>query len=179
MVTYATIQEVRNYTNVLGPEYSDTQLTLILENITAMIDQLTGRTWQAVQTATNELYDGSGKRRLFLKRMDVVALTAISIDEDGNGVFTTVTPTNVDIYKEEGILHLQEDAEVTQFSRGHLNVKVTYTYGSATVPNMVRNLTLIMIANQLDSTEDKQMKIDSLIKNLRAVGALQVVNNIW
>jgi len=132
-IKYATITEVRNFTGVQTTEISDTAVTEMLKAASAIIDRKTHKYWRGQVVVTDEMYDGDGTTVLYLDKNDVRSLTALSVDHDLNGVFTTVTTSKVLLYEDLGKLMLNtavySNLEVTAFSKGYQNVKVSYTYG--------------------------------------------------
>ena len=173
MVTqYLTATEFRNVTNLQSSEYSDTQLNQLLLAATVEIDTRTGRTWQGVQTKTNEYYDGDGTIELWLKNTDIASVTALSIDENYTGTYTSVTPGRVIIYAKQGRLVLDvvrySNIEAECFTDGLNTVKVTYTYGNATPDDFVKNLCAMLVLQQLRPEQNLSEMIDKRISLLRA-----------
>jgi len=174
MVTrYASATEFRNETNMTSAEWSDTQLEQMLDNATVLIDKRTGRTWQAVGTVTDELYDGDGTTQLWLERGDIQSVTALSINENFVGTFTSVTPSFVRIYSDEGLIELdvenESSIEVDSFTKGPQTVKVSYTYGFATPTDDVKELCIMMVEQKLNPTEEGKIKVVEAIKRLRRI----------
>lgn len=164
VVRYASADQFRNETNVGTEDYTDDQLEQMIEEATVAVDKRTGRTWQGVQTATNYLYDGNDSTELVLDHVDIGSVTAISIDDDLDGNFTTVTPSYVIVYSDEGRVVLDSNRypslEVTRFTKGHKNVKLTYTYGSALPTEQVRRLCIMMVQDMLNPTDLLSARID-------------------
>lgn len=133
MAKYATITEIRNYTRVGAAELGDAALTDMIDSATARIDRETGRTWQGVQTATNELYTGDGSSRLILKNSDIGTISAISVNSSSTGsTYTTLTVSSVRVQSDIGVIEFQPDAEVPYAPEYRTSVKITYTWGNAT-----------------------------------------------
>lgn len=172
MAVYLTATEFRNLTNLQSTEYSDTQLNQLISAATAEIDLVTGRTWQGVATATNEYYDGDGTTELQLKQVDIGAVSAISVDEDLNGTYTSITPSYVLVYASEGKLILAtvrySAIEATEFTKGNKTVKVTYTYGNSAATDVVKNLCALMVLQELRPEAQLKETIEKRIGLLRA-----------
>jgi len=178
MALYATAQEIRNWTNVSSDEWSDAQILQFVSGATQEIDDKTGRTWQGVATANDELYDGDGSRTLQLKQTDIGSITSLAIDDSDNDVFTTMSSNWYDTY-DHGRVVLTASASVGTFVMGNQNVKVTYTYGTAAPTNDIKMLCWEMVAQMIAPTEDKQMRIDNKLKRLRNMGAVMVDSGHW
>ena len=176
MTDYCTVEEVRNYTGIASEELPDSIVSTMITAVTKDIDAKTGKTWQGVATASNEYYTGDGSDTLFLCRPNIIELLSIEIDDDDDGTYTTVTPSKVKVYKDEGILVLRDDAEVTTFPTYDKSTKVTYTYATATssVPEDIKMLALDMVANLLHKDPARQERIDRKINELKFSGPMLV-----
>ena len=164
---YCSVDDVRAYFRLTDHDATDTQVHKMILQATSMIDERTGRTWKGVQTKTDEYYDGNGTRMLTLNRTDVVSLTSLSIDDDDDGTFTTVTTTYVWLY-EDGRLVLKDDAEVTSFTSGNRNVKMTYTYGNSRPTEEVKHLAILIVGNMLsEDTNYRRREIEDMISRLK------------
>ena len=68
--------------------------------------------------------DGSGVDTLFLPYMPIRSITSLTIDG------TSVTPSNVWLYGDEGYLRLKTTAEVTKFkNNSYQQIVLTFVYG--------------------------------------------------
>ena len=171
MGQYLTATEFRNVTNLGSSEYSDAQLNQMLLAATAEIDLRTNRTWQGATTVTNEYYDGDGSEELILNHPEVTSISSLSIDEEYNGTYVSVTPTYLMIYSNEGRIVLDNvryTPEVTAFVKGNKTVKITYVYGNTTPNDFVKNLCALMVLQELRSDQKLQDLIDKRISLLRA-----------
>ena len=150
MASYATAEEVRLFTNVTAAENIDAALVDMIEGATAKIDRLTGRTWQGVQTVTDELYTGKGDNRLILNNRDIVAITALSINQSATGTtYTDVTPARARVQTRTGLVELQVNAEVPFFPQYFNSTKISYTWGEAVIPDDIRQACLYLVAYML------------------------------
>lgn len=165
---YITITEFRNFTNTQQTEFSDSAVQTFIDTATRTIDLRTGRTWQAVNTVTDELYDGDDTDMLWLKQMDIVSLTALSIDQNGdNASYTTVTPAYCNTYAEGYLVLIRSKAEVNIFKAGTKTIKVSYTYGTATPTDDVKMLCLNMVRNIMHNDPERSKQIETLIQALK------------
>lgn len=169
MAVYATVSEVREFTKVQAVEWDDTALTNLITRVTNQIDEKTGRTWQGEQTETDELYDGNGTDELRLKHCDINSVSALSIDDNDDGVFTDITTSYIKVYS-YGKLILDDDAETWPFTKGYQNVKVSYKWGHTSVSDEVKDLCLLMCANKIHLEESRTSEIEQLIKKLKWKG---------
>lgn len=171
-IDYVTESEVRMYCGIASQEYTSANVMTFASMAMGEIDSRTGRTWTGIASVTNEYYTGDGSDTLYLNRTDVWELCEISIDDDDDGTFTTVTPSNVKVYQDEGILVLKNSAEVTIFPSADRSIKVNYTHGaaSASVPNDIKMLCLKVIANMIHPNDVLSRAIDRDIKSNGALG---------
>lgn len=170
---YVTVAEFRNETNVQKSEWEDSKLEQFIEAATVDIDNRTGRTWKGLQTITDELYDGTGEIYLYLKQKDIQSIIALGIDDEFTGSFTTVTVDFTRYYSDIGRIELNVETsdaatiEVGSFVKGHQNVKVSYTYGNATLTDDVRSLCIRMVQYRLNPTPELLEEINKRIQELR------------
>ncbi len=172
VVPYATATEFRNVTNIGTDEYSDVQLAQILDVATVMIDRDTGRTWQGVTTVTDELYNGTGESFFYLNQVDIGSVSALSVDEDYDGTFTSVTVSKIIVYEEIGKVVLDiarnSDLEVDAFTKGLETIKVTYSYGSATPTDDVKQLCIDVALNMVSPSPERVTKVNTQMNMLKA-----------
>ena len=146
MVSYCTVTDIRNFSNVSTQEFSDTAVQQMIDRATQFIDMRTGRTWQGTNTVTNEYYDGDDTDLLWLNQSDIKSITALAIDQSGDNVtYTTVTVTYANCYPEGYIVLNRSLAEVNLFKAGSKTVRISYTNGAA-------NTTTINILGGIDAS---------------------------
>ena len=106
----------------------------MINAMTGVIERRTGRYWRSQKTVTDKLYDGDGSTIMYLHHIDVQSLTAISVDNNYTGTFTTITTSKVKLHGTYGKLTLATELnpEVGYFPLGENTVKVSYTYGLET-----------------------------------------------
>jgi len=167
-MAYITIEDIRDLTNVQASEFSDSALQKMADKATAMVDLRTARTWDGVQTVTDELYDGADDDILWMRQCDLQSVTALSIDQVGdNQTYTTVTPSYVNVYREGYLVLNRQKAEVNLFKSGTKTVKVTYTYGYDTPTEDVKQLCLLMVRNFMHSDATRAKEIEQIIQRLK------------
>ena len=152
---YCTVEEVRDYTNVQSAEYSDAAVQMLIDTITMFIDHETGRTWQGVQTVTDERYYGDGLPSLILNRNDIQSIASLSIDQTNSNVWTTVSTSDY-YWQAQGVIHIYPSPTSIQyalfpnsFPTRNMNVKVSYTWGNASPGADVKMLCLLQVANMM------------------------------
>lgn len=166
---YVTIDEVRAMLKLQQAEYSDDDVQLFINKATKKVDEVTGRTWQGIREAKNELYDGNDTNIIYLNNTDVRSLDAIAIDDNNTGDFTTFSAGGFEVY-EEGKIYLNPEkveAESEYFVKGHNNVRISYRFGNQAPTESVKELCLLYIAQSIKGDEKKQRLIDILVESLR------------
>jgi hypothetical protein len=166
---YCTVSDVRNYTGVGSAEYSDAAIYDFIKRTTNKIDELTGRTWKGTQTVTNEYYDGDDTDLLWMNNTDLQSVTAVSIDDNLDGTYTTITVTRVHVYN-EGYIVLDRNAEITSFVSGPKTIKVSYTYGNSEPSELVRELAVLIVANMMRNDPVRAENIDRIFEKVRWLG---------
>lgn len=162
---YVSTTEVRNFTLVQEAEFSDITLNQMILRATAVIDRLTGRTWKGVQTVSTEYYDGNDMDTLWLDHTDLASVTALAIDDNDDGTYTSVTTSYVHVYS-EGYITLDADAEVNRFNHGPKTVRITYTHGKAAPDEEIKYLCILMVANMMHYEAQRQNEINKLTEAL-------------
>jgi len=139
MAKYATVAEIRGYTGISEDEFSDTSVNNMIDSATERIDRETGKTWQGIQTVTDEYYKGSGTEKLLLDNVDITSLDALSINISPTGTtYTDITVTKARVADGIGLVELQPNAEVPYFPEYQNSTKATYKHGSATIPDDIK-----------------------------------------
>jgi len=164
---YCTIADVRNYTNVQSGEYSDAAVQMLIDTCTSSIDSITNRTWQGSAVKTDAYLDGNGLEYMVIPDTDVSSVSSLALDDDDDGVFTTITPSLYYFYDDRGGILLDSLAEVTIFPKGRRKVKITYTHGNADPTDTVRHLCILMVANMMKMDATRTNMIEDLKGTLR------------
>lgn len=173
MADYATVTEVRNFTSVSAQEFSDTAITEMVTRATNMIDLLTGRTWQGSTTRTDQYYDGNGSIKLDLNYPDLVSITSLAIDDNSDGVYTSVNTSHLILKASQGLLILNgaqnPTIAVSSFTPGRNTVKITFNHGLTQASADVKQLCIDMVSNMLHLDPTRKEEIDTLINRLKYV----------
>lgn len=135
--------------------FDTTTITNLITEAQAYVEDYTGQTF-STSAAFTEYQDGRATKdfvrdddpyepdQIILKNHPVLTITGIYfLDEDGVTVNTTVTDYKTDLAA--GIISLLED----KIPNGTQNIKVTGTYGVASVPTLVQQLTALISARML------------------------------
>lgn len=166
---YCSIMDVRRFSGIDVSEYSDNALYDMCKRVTSRIDELTGRTWKGVQTVTDEYYDGDDTDVLWLDNTDLVSCTALGIDDNLDGVYTTVSVTYIHVYP-EGYFIIDRNSPITSFVAGPKNIKLSYTYGNSAPTEVVKELALLMVANTIHHDPNRQFTINRIFEKIRWLG---------
>jgi len=168
-----TVSEVRGYIGIQQEEYDDTTVQLMIDAITDYIHEITNNYWDTngLKTETDEYYKGQDSSTLVLKHSPIGSVTALSIDDDGDYSYTSIDVANdIQVLNETGIIVLKDTATLTSFkgtSKNPYNVKVTYTWGSTTIPNNVKLLALDLIAEKISSDAERKARVERRLNELK------------
>lgn len=139
-----TLTELKNILNINGSS-KDTELGYAVDATNDYIDRVTSTTWGTTATATDELHDYAPV--IFLNKVGVNSITAVKIGY-GND-YDTLTASDYRFNK-YGRLMLSFDP-LTSFSHYDFDeVKVTYVYGYATVPDDLKHAGLLLASMAYD-----------------------------
>jgi len=163
---YVTPTEVRNYTKLQDIEYTDIQLLEIIHNAMGEIHERTGRIWYGEETVTNQLLTGSdGDECINLPNVDIQSITAFSIDDDNDGIYTNITTSTLR-WSKEGVVQLSDSSEVSKFPGEVDRVMVSYSYGNQKPTGEVRRLTLDIVKRLLTNDPDLERQIQAKVNKL-------------
>jgi len=167
---YCEPEDIRDYSNLESKEYSNSQLYGMIHQVSRDIDRKTGRIWGRTLTETDEYYDGNGTDELLLDKKDISSITSLSIDENGDGTWTSITTSTVKIVGDEGRIFLTDDSELDMFANDDTikGVKITYVYGNSDIPAGIKRLCVLMVLSLMFEDDTKQNEIDDLIKKFRS-----------
>ena len=164
---YTSVADVRRFTAVGSSEFSDAAVYDMIKRVTGRIDELTGRTWKGVQTVTDEYYDGDDTDILWLNNTDLISVSALSIDDNQDGTYSSVTTSYVFVYP-DGHIILGRNAEITSFvAAGPKAVKVSYTYGNPKPTEVIKELALLMVANLLHYDAQRAVLIEQIFQKVK------------
>lgn len=160
---YCTVEDVRDFTNIQEAEYSDNALQARIDQATAMIDMQTGRTWQGVQTTTDELRDGDGTTSLIMTQGDIGAVSKLAVWDGGQ--YTTLASTAYTVLQFEGIIQLNllpSGLIYNIFPKKRKIILMSYTWGNAVPDDKVKMLCILEVANMLKRDQVRSANIEEL-----------------
>lgn len=166
---YCSVDDVRGFSGISTAELTNNQIYKMIQDVTARIDELTGRTWKGIQTVTDEYYDGDDTDLLWLNQVDIRSTTAVSIDDNLDGTYTAITITKIHTY-EEGYIVLDRTAEITAFIAGPRNIKISYTYGNAKPTEAIRELAKLMVVNLMHYDGNRTELINRIFEKVKWLG---------
>lgn len=147
-MSYATVTSLKSRLEITDTS-EDTYLQLLLDAATVAIDNLCNTKFTPT-AVTDELYDGTGTRYLRLKHRPATSVSSVKIDD--------LSMDSAEYSVSEGAwLVIPEDYDQMNvrlyrgqqgeycWPEGTNNIKVSYTYGSANVPDPVE-LACLMLA---------------------------------
>lgn len=157
---YCTYSEVAR---VAGLDTSDLPSPITTDNITshieeaeAVIDRICNTSFTSA-AVTSEKHDGNDMDTLQLRHYPLISVTSLTIQG------TSVMTSHVYVYtgiEGAGMIKLSEDAEKTTFEIDDpQGIVVSYTYGYASVPIIIRRATAnvaarMLLAQQIGGTYD-------------------------
>lgn len=167
--TYCSVSEVREFTKVQSVEYSDDVITLMIENAQAMIDDITNSTFGGTKTVTEYYEVEDDKNYFFTNHYPIVSISSLEVDDDNDGDFTALTEGDDFEWWDYGKIQLKEDASISSFPSYIKSIKITYSYGNSSVPEIIRYLTLLLVQQQMQDSPALSRKIDELINRLSII----------
>lgn len=133
----------------------DGLITVLCDYATALINQVSHRTFAATDTDTVKVFDGDGTRRLFLPLgHEVAALTQVRLRDNAQGAWRTATLGDVVLMpaprRDGEPARWLEFADVcagndTVFPKGTQTVEATGTFGYAAVPTGVQSTAVQLV----------------------------------
>lgn len=129
-------------------------LILFINGVSEVIERYCGR--QFLSRVRTETFDGNGTNRVILREgMGATAVTTVVYNEDADEVPSASIKYNArtgEVYLDDGYA----------FEIGFQNCSVTYTAGSATVPDSIK-LAARMLLKDFWNSDEKQMQAVSSI----------------
>lgn len=145
---YATLKQLKNSLKIDQTDTSrDEYLLDLLRRVSGYIDEYVGRSFGGASSVTNELYDLPSDGMLFLRHGDIVSVEAVTVVDR----FGVVSPQSLQAgsgfsFSPTGRLLLNfilnPWATVPSRYAAYDSVRVSYTYGSSTVPAGITNAAL-------------------------------------
>lgn len=163
---YLTLEEARGYTNLQEAEYNDRVMQAAIDGITLEINSRTNRTWQGVQTVTDQYLDGDGTDSITLPKGDITSITTLEVDDDGDGTYTSISSSHYFLYADEGIIALKSTSPIRKFPDKRKCVKITYLHGISAPTYEVKNLALLMLMNFFRADDKNSDRIKDGIRSL-------------
>ena len=157
-MTYTTTDNVSNELGGFIINASSTPSSSVVSGwITkteALIDERTGMSWN-VNTVTEEIYDYDGSGLLRLNHAPIISIT--TLEKEVNGLNATseswvelsegrTSSYDFIVYSDEG--EIEFHGTKTPKS-GIQNIKVSYTWGSSSVPSQITRLATLMVAKRV------------------------------
>jgi len=166
-IEYCSINDVRNYTKVQSAEYDDTSITLMIEQAQDIIDERSKMDFTTSGNSVVEYYDGSGDNIMFTRNYPIISISEIAIDDNDNETYDKVlTSDEYEIDTETGRIHLTADATISKFPAYIRGVRITYDYGYSAVPGIIKQLTILMVADMLEINPTRAIQIEDLFMRL-------------
>jgi hypothetical protein len=171
MATYCSVDDVAAELGGVSLTASTTPTSTTvsgwIDDAEAEIDLLAGTifTTSAITTSAYEYSDYDGSGVIKFENYPLISVESIEYEENGLGnaseswVALTEGRTstgNYIVYPELGVAKLHANSTGNNPTVGYRNIRTTYTYGRATVPNTVKHLCAKMAAKRyLDSVASK------------------------
>lgn len=135
-------------TTVLTDPWIERKLTNV---IIPFVERLIGRSAEGSESVV-EYLSGNGKSILLLSRKDVVSLTSLEYVTGGD-FDTTIGLSGVRLIPNQGMIksvsNITEGGYSTLFAKGIKNIKVTYTVGSTTIENDLKEAIIMLCAESI------------------------------
>ena len=147
MANYCSLDEIKASLDITEEQYDDLIQGLIAA-VKTLIDNYTERQFDS-ESATVRYFDGGGSC-LFID--DLVSVSALSLDEDGDAVYeATMATTDYILYplnkSPKTHIKLSNDSDYGGFASGiKQGVKITGTWGYSTVPAPINQASIIQVS---------------------------------
>jgi hypothetical protein len=166
--TYASVAEVRSFTKVQAVEYSDAAITILIENAQAYIDEVAHTTFGG-STAVTEYREVEDKRNWFFTNYyPIISITSLKVDDDDDGTYTEIGSSDFDWWT-SGLIKLNDDADISYFPSYNKCIEIKYNYGYASVPELIRFMTLVHVALQIQDSVELQRQMSDLVQRVKAI----------
>lgn len=144
----------------------DALLAVLVSQASMMIEKYTNRDFTAV-TYTNELYNGNGGVKLYLKQSPINSVTSVKLYDPytNTDLYTYTVNTEYILYEEEGYIHMWGG-----WSKGHQNFKITYNAGYSTVPEdivLAANMLTAFVFDNIRKQGIKSQRIGTFSETLK------------
>lgn len=141
------------------------------------VEEKTAQSYSAVKQAV-EYYSGNGGSVLIVDRRPIVSLDDIDVVSGADRPLG-VSVSNIEVIAEEGILkatwRTEERVLLGQFPRGTKNIKVTYSYGFASMPEEVKQAVIYFTCNRIlghiaNKTGGGSLNVQAFSRNYGGLG---------
>lgn len=158
--TYCELEEVKSTLNLSGQSFADLDLANVIASASRGIDAATGRRfWSDTGVDNVRYYTPDSSYRLMID--DLIALTSVLVDQDGDGTFEETWTNNTDFVLQpvnnpseyparpyESLVRRKLGSYYLPCGIEH-SVKVTGKFGWAAVPPEIKTATTILAVKML------------------------------
>lgn len=149
-----TATEVRTFLENYGittTQLSDAWITARISNfVVPYVEKITRQSFSSVKTVV-EYHSGNGKNIMVLDRRPIVSVTEIAYVLGGN-TQRILNLAMIETVSQQGILKAKTNYDeaflLPLFAKGEYNIKVTYTYGTITPPDDVKEAMTYLTASR-------------------------------
>lgn len=153
-MTYPTVIEIREFLEGYGINQSvltDSWIEKRRDNfVIPYCERITRSSFSSVASVI-EYHSGNGKNYLILDRRPVVSITEIRYVLGGN-TFNILNLAMIELVQNEGIIKAKVNYDeaffLPLFAKGDYNIKVTYTYGYAAIPDVLKEAVIYLVCEQ-------------------------------
>ncbi len=143
MADYCTLADVRIYLNINSAN-SDTLISLLITSASAYIDNWTNRTFSTVSNTIK--MNGNGSNIMMLKDYPIISVSSVKV---GNISYQQSDGNSVGYVLGDYAIYLIGD----KFTKGFVNVSITYTSGFASVPADIKQVAIELVAYKFKESE--------------------------
>lgn len=156
MVKYLTVDEYRSFTNLQDSEYTDAQLTTMINSVESWFDdEVKGHTlWN--HASITEDRNGNGEDTMFTNLWPLQSFTSLAIDDSDNGTRTALSSSDYNVCTDTGKIVINGDAGIPLFynpGSKKLNVRLVYVPGVANTPDYLKQLIVRAVTNVLNKLD--------------------------
>jgi len=149
--TYTEIRAFLENYGVSATQLSDAWITARISNfVVPYVEKITRQSFSAIKTVT-EYHSGNAKNILILDRRPIVAVTEISYVLGGN-TLRILNLAMIEVVAQQGVLKAKTNYDeaflLPLFAKGSYNIKITYSYGTATPPDDVKEAMIYLTASR-------------------------------
>jgi hypothetical protein len=171
-LVYVTLDAFKASRSMTGFDYADADATQALSTASRVVDVLCDRRFYPYDPSNDQTRYYTPIRPVSLEIDDLIGLTSLQTDQDGDGVFETtwVVGTDFELAPDNAALDgrpyeriVLKQRSRTQFPVGvPKSVEVVGSFGWSTVPQQVVTLTTILAARFLERTRTSPLGVVGL-----------------